>query len=142
MGVLDIARLIIYRMHEQGLEIFLINNEMENDPDIWSIPKTSNVGIIDQLDNASFETIDLTSEKTGPKTLAVEGDWHDIPSIRGMLKHDIRLAKKIIHERMPELEKGGFFAMKECFKKLLPHEYEALNELKDIITDRNSVKNI
>lgn len=142
MGVLDLARLIIYRMHEQGLEIFLIKNEMDNDPDIWSIPKTPNTDIDRQLDSSSFETIDLSEESLGMKTIAVEGDWHDIPSIRGMLKHDLKLAKKLIHENIPELEKGGFFAIRECFKKLLPQEYEALNHLKDIIADRNAVKNI
>lgn len=142
MGVLDLARLIIYRMHEQGLEIFLIKNEMDNDPDIWSIPKTPNTDIGRQLDSSSYETIDLSEEGSGTKTIAVEGDWHDIPSIRGMLKHDLKLAKKLIHKNIPELEKGGFFAIKECFKKLLPQEYEALNQLKEIIADRNAVKNI
>ena len=65
-----------------------------------------------------------------------------MPSIRGMLKHDIKIAKKIIKERLPGAEKGTYFLVKECFKKVLPHEYAAIKELKEILADRNAVKNI
>ena len=57
----------------------------------------------------------------------MEGDWHDIPSIRGILKHDIKLAK-ILRERLQAV-KGCLFC-KECFKKVLPQEYETIRELK------------
>ena len=76
------------------------------------------------------------------KTLAIEGDWHDIPSIRGMLKHDIKLFKSIVKENLPGSEKGAYFAVKEAFKKVLPHEYKAMKELREILFDRNSVTNI
>ena len=33
MSVLDTVRVIIYRFHEKGLEIFLVNSDLENDPD-------------------------------------------------------------------------------------------------------------
>lgn len=144
MSVLDLARVIIYRFHEKGLEIFLINNEMEKDTDIWKIPQ----GLTQQLKNAGQikEIIDLehTVDESGRsiKTIAIEGDWHDIPSIRGMLKHDIKLVKSIVKENLPGSEKGAYFAVKEAFKKVLPQEYNALKELKDILFDRNSVTNI
>ena len=144
MSVLDFARVIIYRFHEKGLEIFLINNEMDCDQDIWKIPQ----GLTNTLkEEGKFENVidlDSTIDENGHniRTFAIEGDWHDIPSIRGMLKHDVRLFKSIVKENLPGSEKGTYFAVKEAFKKVMPHEYNALKELKDILFDRNSVTNI
>ncbi len=142
MSVLDLARVIIYRFHEKGLEIFLINNDMEKDADIWRIPS----GFSQQLEDAKMGIIDLdstfTTEGKEIKNIAIEGDWHDIPSIRGMIKYDIKLAKSIVKENLPGAEKGAYFAVKEAFKKVLPHEYQTIKELKDVLFDRNSVTNI
>lgn len=144
MSVLDLARVIIYRFHEKGLEIFLINNEMESDQDIWQIPQGLSNTIREK--GLSNHIIDLenTEDENGRsiKTLAIEGDWHDIPSIRGMLKHDVKLVKTIVKENLPGSEKGTYFAVKEAFKKVMPHEYKALKELKEVLFDRNSVTNI
>lgn len=142
MSLLNRARVVIYRFHEKGLEIFLINNEMENDTDIWRIPQ----GLENQWKEEGRSIIDLDiyqdEEGESIKTFAIEGDWHDIPSIRGMLKHDIKLVKSIVKEKLPESEKGAYFAIKEAFKKVMPQEYKALKELKDILFDRNTVTNI
>lgn len=146
MGVLDTVRVMIYRFHEKGLEIFLLNNEMENDPQVWRFPEGINDDMKHKFSNFGKEAISLETisneEGVEVKTVAIEGDWHEIPSIRGMIKHDIRLVKKIVKERLPGSEKGSYFAVKEAFKKVLPHEYEAIKELKDILADRNAVKNI
>lgn len=146
MGVFDYARVMIYRFHETGLEIFLINNDMDKDPDIWKLPEGVGAEFRTKIESLGREAIDLdevvSNDGSMVKTLAVEGDWHDIPSIRGMLKHDMKLAKKILKERLPGSEKGAFVAAKECFKKVLPHEYSAIKELKDILSDRNAVKNL
>jgi hypothetical protein len=142
MSVLDLARVIIYRFHEKGLEIFLINNEMGQDTDIWRIPE----GFCQQLEGSNKRVIDLdptfTAEGHEVKNIAVEGDWHDIPSIRGMIKYDIKLAKSIVKENLPGAEKGAYFAVKEAFKKVMPHEYQSLKELKEVLFDRNSITNI
>lgn len=143
MNVLDSARVIIYRFHEKGLEIFLVNSDLENDPDIWKLPK----GKINVASKSSYmNSIQLDSQKDEKgrevKTLAVEGEWHDIPSLRGMLKHDVKLVKSKLIEVAPEMEKGGFFAVKEAFKKVMPDEYKALKELKSILRDRNLTKYI
>lgn len=144
MSVLDLARIIIYRFHEKGLEIFLINNEMDKDQDIWQIPQGLSESIREKGKVKSIIDLDITEDEQGRsiKTLAIEGDWHDIPSIRGMLKHDVKLVKAIVKENLPGSEKGAYFAVKEAFKKVLPHEYKALKELKDVLFDRNSVTNI
>jgi len=141
MSVLDLARVIIYRFHEKGLEIFLIKNEMENDPEVWKIPEGALLTLKEKNHLIDLE-MEIDDNGRMIKTLAIEGDWHDIPSIRGMLKHDVKLVKNIMKENLPEIEKGGYFAIKEAFKKVLPQEYKALKELKDILFDRNSVTNI
>jgi hypothetical protein len=141
MNVLDLARVIIYRFHEKGLEIFLIQNDMENDPEVWKIPEGALIALQDKMSTIDLDAITMADGRM-VKTLAIEGDWHDIPSIRGMLKHDVKIVKSIVKENLPGIEKGGFFAIKEAFKKVLPQEYKALKELKDILFDRNSVTNI
>ena len=141
MSVLDLARVIIYRFHEKGLEIFLINNEMDKDQDIWQIPQGLSESIREKGHLKNIIDLDTMVDET-VKTLAIEGDWHDIPSIRGMLKHDVKLVKAIVKENLPGSEKGAYFAVKEAFKKVMPHEYKALKELKDVLFDRNSVTNI
>ncbi len=144
MSVLDLARVIIYRFHEKGLEIFLINNEMDKDQDIWQIPQGLSESIREKGHLKNIIDLDTMVDENGKtvKTLAIEGDWHDIPSIRGMLKHDVKLVKAIVKENLPGSEKGAYFAVKEAFKKVMPHEYKALKELKDVLFDRNSVTNI
>jgi len=143
MSVLDNARLIIYRFHEKGLEIFLVNSDLENDPDIWKLPQTEmqNTKTTPSLESIALEPHTDSHGRT-VKTVAVEGEWHDIPSIRGMLKHDVKLVKSKLIEHAPEMEKGGFFAVKEAFKKVMPDEYKALKELKSILRDRNLTKYI
>ncbi|MEL6123802.1 MAG: hypothetical protein AAFQ02_03305 [Bacteroidota bacterium] len=138
MGILDAARLVIYRFHQKGLEIFLVNSDLENDPDVWRLPQ------LDGSDTNQLETIEVDFENgtPGEKLVAVEGDWHTIPSIRGLVKHDIRVAKSIAKEVVPGIEKGAFFAFKEGVKKTMPKEYKALKELKDILVDRNTVQNM
>jgi hypothetical protein len=141
MSVFDFARVVIYRFHEKGLEVFLVNSDTKNDPDVWKIPKTEMHKLKQCQDCIELDTV---TDKEGQEhvTLAVEGDWHDIPSIRGLIKHDIKLAKETIKEVVPGIEKGGFFAIKEAIKHTMPDEYQALKELKDILFDRNTVKNM
>ena len=135
MSVLDTTRLIVYRCHQKGLEILLINNDMDNDPDIWGLPDLS----IDKQISANIIQLEETFDKEGKSinTIAIEGDYHDIPSIRGIIKHDVKLVKSKIKSLVPNLEHGTYFTIKEAFKKVLPNEYQALKELKDIILDKN-----
>lgn len=145
MNVFDSIRVVIYRFHEKGLEIFLVNSDL--DPENWRIPftdiaKYTEDGVQVGPKFIALESADAT-EGTSILTCAIEGDWHDIPSIRKLLKEDIRLVSSKI-EMMDKiaLEKGTFFAIKEAFKKVLPNEYKVLHELKDILLHRNMLKNI
>ena len=147
MTVLDTARLIIYRVNKKGLEVFLVHAGASEDDDKWIIPK----GFIKTLANASdavdgFPIIELDpiKKKEGriEHAFALEGDWHDIPSIRSILKADVKIVKDQIRQIFPELEQGTFVAFKEVFKKVLPSEYEFLRELKDILIDKNLATSI
>ncbi|MEO1516666.1 MAG: hypothetical protein AAFV95_16720 [Bacteroidota bacterium] len=140
MNVFDSARLVIYRINKKGLEIFLVNTG-----DNWQLPQGHF-----QQDQPTLEDedriieLDPFSQANGEmsQAVAVEGDWHEIPSIRRMLQEDVRIVKDQIKQRFPELEKGGYFAVKEAFKKVLPEEYAVLKELKEVILDRNQAKYI
>ena len=142
MSILDVARLVVYRFHEKGLEIFLINSDLKSDPEVWKLPNCDTLKLEDQLGTQEFIEIDFDESKEARKLIAVEGDWHTMPSIRGLIKHDVKVVKNIVREALPGIDKGAFFAFKEVVRKTMPEEYKALKELKDILIDRNSVKNI
>jgi len=142
MKVLDQVRIVIYRVNQRGLEVFMVNDGNE----AWSFPQGTAQDISPNQIEADVKMIELDpiSDHNGNKTntIAIEGDWHEIPSIRAMIRKDVRIVKDEIKQRIPELEKGTYVAVKECFKKVLPHEYSMVKELKDIIKERNSVKYI
>ena len=144
MKVLDCARVIIYRINQKGLEIFLINTPKEGQ-ETWGIPQGNLPSQHTNSLSKEERVIELEPVKEGEslhQALAIECDWHEIPSIRAMIKEDVRIVKNQIKLHIPELEQGAFFAVKEAFKKVLPHEYSMLKELKDVLVDRNQSKYI
>ena len=142
MSVLDCARLVIYRINQKGLEVFLVQGE---DAKEWQIPQGDLTSPHSDRFSSEERMIMLDPIKDGEalhRALAIECDWHEIPSVRAMIKQDVRIVKDQIKQHFPELEQGTFFAVKEAFKKVLPHEYAMLKELKDVLTDRNQAKYI
>ena len=127
--------LIIYRFREKGLEVFLINDNEEN----WNLPSGNkeSANYVHQVDQNEFIELDPYVQESGEseEALAVEGDWHDIPSLKEMLYEDAMFVKD-------KMKKGAFVKVKEALKKALPHQYAFLKELKDILIDRNSVKDL
>ena len=146
MNVFDSIRVVVYRFHEKGLEIFLVRSGLEEEN--WRIPFTEIAKYNEQDVTVGDRFIAIESndnpDGTASLTCAIEGDWHDIPSIRKLIKEDIKLvSEKIDKYVVPDmLEKGTFVAIKEAFKKVLPNEYKILHELKDIVLHRNMVKNM
>jgi len=143
MSVFERACLIIYRFAEKGLEVFLINDESE-ESSVWSIPQrdiphTNKVLVSDETDMIEMDPIECDEGKRF-RGIAIEGDYHDIPSMRSLMKEDVIYVKDKIKTIIPELEQGTFVAVKEAFKKVLPHEYTMLQELKEILADRNLLK--
>ena len=136
MSLVKKFKLIIYRFQERGLEIFLVNDpeNLEN----WSIPEGERTEV--RYDEDRMIELDPVRQEDGAteEAFAVEGDWHDIPSLKTMLYEDAMQLK----DKVKDVEKGSFFALKEAVKKVMPHQYEFLKELKDILVDRNSVKDL
>jgi hypothetical protein len=127
-------RFIFYRFHDKGLEFFLVKED-----DQWKLPSGHSKESTHRFFNRKGKMIELEdSDINRIKNLAIEADWHDMPSIRGLIKHDL----KMVEEKVIELEKGSYLAAKEAFKKVLPQEYALLKELKDILFDRNLTENI
>ncbi len=136
MSVLDLVRVVVYRCHEKGLEVFLISPTDKSDNDLWKLPRAD-------FDVTRMNGIELNHENDeNISTIAIEGDWHDIPSIRGLVKHDLKRVKSKVKYVLPCLEKGSFVEMKQIVKKVLPNEYAALKELREIVKERNTILNI
>ena len=133
--------LVIYRFKEKGLEIFLVNNEDLEGAE-WDLPKRDQKEDLNKPNLVEDEVIELDPfvQATGEEeeAWAVEGDWHDIPSLKSMLFEDAMQLK----DKIKDMEKGTFFKIKEALKRVLPHQYEFLKELRDILTDRNSLKDL
>lgn len=143
MSVFDTVRLVVYRVHEKGLEVFLEHTGLEDDN--WRIPfaKIAKYEEMDPEERPEIIELDPVQNDHGTfRTYAIEGDWHDIPSIRKLIKEDVKLMANKVANVVPDIEKGTYVTLKETFKKVLPEEYEALHELKDIILHRNLLRNI
>lgn len=138
-SVLDQVRVILYRYHERGLEVFLIEPELDKDPTAWKIP-VSKAKHLDLTHESLTQGLNLDMAcGDGCQTYAIEADWHDIPSIRGIIKSDVNRIKNKIKQVS---EKGTYVSVKDALKKVMPDEYAALKELKDILKERNLLMNI
>ena len=135
MTVLDSIRLIIYRFHEKGLEVFMI----DKDEVCCCLPAKY---ILDDAQNRLIELEPVDVDGHQLMAYAIEGDWHEIPSIRQLIRHDVKAVTGKVLEKTSDLERGTYIAIKEAIKKSLPHEYALLKELKEILVDRNLVRNI
>jgi len=145
MALLDKANLIIYRIREKGLEVFLVNpSEKNQSTDEWTLPQgrindpSKAIALLQKEQTFELDPVENVEGET-ENAIAVEGDWHDIPSLKSLIKDDAHFMKDTIKQMIPDLEqRGTYFAIKEAFKKVLPNQYEFLSELKDIIRDKNS----
>jgi hypothetical protein len=148
MRLIEKANLIIYRIRQRGLEVFLVNNDLEGASEKWEIPQGSldlSKNVVATSDDKLIEldAVNSPDSEEQQHAYAVEGDWHDIPSLKGLILEDVLFVKDKLKEFMPELEeRGAFFAVKEAFKEVMPNQYAFLKELKDIISDRNSIKDL
>lgn len=141
MNVLDSVRVIVYRCHEKGLEVLMIKNQLHSDEAIWSLPKAKD-DLTNYMDSIELEK---STDENGQamRIYALEADWHQIPSIREIIKHDVkRLKSKIKKVVNPQLEDFTFIQVKDALKQALPNEYEALKELKDIIIAKNQLSSL
>ncbi|HKK88531.1 MAG TPA: hypothetical protein VJ917_06750 [Saprospiraceae bacterium] len=141
MSVRDYAKYVIYRVASKGLEVFLVRHDDED----WKLPLGKEELNTNELSQTShiINLDDLTEEdQKHIRAKAIEADYHDIPSLRALIREDVIEMKEKVEEFIPDLEKGAFFAVKEALKKVMPNEYAYLKELKDIVVDRNQIMNL
>lgn len=146
MQVNEQVDVIIYRVRDNGLEVFLVNEETDLDAAQWKAPSAGE-NAPDRLSTHCIELDPVTdADGAARKAIAVEADWHELPSLRALMYEDYRVAKEKAKQKIksfiPELEKGAFFAVKEAFKRVLPHQYAFLKELKEVLADKNQTKYI
>lgn len=141
MNVLDKARVILYRYHEKSLEVFLIQPKAGEDPNVWNFPYALTQDEI-KVNTIELDPVASDCGSNRLNAIAIEADWHDIPSIRGLIKHDMKRVKNKIKKTVPQVEEGTYIAIKDAFKKVMPQEYAALKELKDILVDKATASNI
>lgn len=134
---------IIYRVRESGLEVFLVNQESDG-----SLSAPFSEEAASERIAAHCIELDPVADANGDtrKAIAIEADWHEIPSLRALVYEDYRVAKEKaklhLKHLIVDLEKGTYVAVKEAFKRVLPQQYAFLKELKEIIADKNQAKSI
>lgn len=139
MSLFDKANLLIYRLGKKGLEVFLLPNDRD---DLHTFPQSESMNLMQsndliELEPLNDETIDVK------RAYAVEADWHEIPSLKSLIKKDLQSTAEKIIEYIPSDDRlGSFVTVKDAFKKVLPSQYAYLKELKDIIKERNSIRDI
>jgi hypothetical protein len=96
--------IIIYRVRDQGLEVYLVNPSSEHaGSDNSAMPS---VGLSDQL-MAATGGIELESftckDGCERKAIAIEADWHEIPSLRALMYEDYRVAKEKAKQHLKKM---------------------------------------
>ena len=138
------TRLIVYRQGEKGLEVLLLRSGEQG---AWELPTALTLehlarekGLGDEH-LIELDPVEETEDGIFEQAYAVESDWHEIPSLKDILRHDLRYVKDTLKQMIPDMmERGVYVSIKDAFKKVLPHQYKMLKELKDILTDRSLTK--
>ncbi len=107
---------------DKGTQVELPESEFECSEDFvegTGIPATDNEDVIE-----------LESEEETPKG----GLIHRAIALEGKMENKMRNFLRIREEE------GNYVAMKEAIKKVLPHQYAILKELKDVLMERNTTK--
>jgi hypothetical protein len=132
--------LLIYRVKDTGLEVFLFEHHLDS---VLTMPTQPQLA--DQIE------LEPVTDVNGQvrQAIAIEADWHDIPSLRALILTDYVIAKrkakdhiKAILPEIPHLdfERGTYVAIKDAFKQVLPEQYSFLKELKTIVREKNQTK--
>ena len=142
---------IIYRVRESGLEVFMVDPRSTDGGSLGDAqPLTSlhqsEMAATQQLDNCIELDSVFSANGEERKAIAIEADWHEIPSLRALVYEDYRVAKEKakqhINHFVTDMEKGTYVAMKEAVKRVMPEQYAFLKELKEIVLDKNQSKSI
>ena len=144
----DKIDVIIYRVREKGLEVILPPTGTEDPATGLLHSLSAGQTLPERLRESECIELDPVTHANGEcrKTVAIEADWHELPSLRAMMYEDYRVAKEKakqhIKNLIPGAEGGAFIVIKEAFKRVMPEQYAYLKELKDILVDKNQTKYI
>ena len=139
MELRDKLHLIIYRIRERGLEIFVRDDARDS---AFTLPEGDGEFDLARLERLRDEIIALERDGDGEaRGLAIEADYHDIPSLKGLLLDDARRLRDHLRG-LPQSPEGSFVAVKDVARQLMPQQYRLLKELRDILVDRNSTRAI
>ncbi len=126
----DKLGMLLYRYNEnEDLEILMVNKGEE-----LSLPES---------DFSSFREFE---EGTGLKTTGTEDviELENEEDKKGLLGQALAMEGKLENKMRNFMrirsEEGNYVAMKEAIRKVLPHQYTLLKELKDILAERDLIK--
>lgn len=146
MSSIEQTDVIIYRVRETGLEVFLVHPsaaaqaETESDESLH-IPGTDQ--FVPERLSDRYIALDPVTDANGQQrnAIAIEADWHEIPSLRALIYEDYRVAKEKARHHLknilPSMERGAYVAVKEAFRRIMPEQYAFLKELKEIVAEKN-----
>jgi len=144
------AGLLVYRLQGSDLEVFIVHNGgpffAKKDEGVWSLPKGQVEDGEDPLETAKREFQEETGFETPPEPYielgevkytqgnksvvawAAEGDFNadELKSNTFELEWPPRSGKK---QLFPEIDRGGWFSLREASKKLFPPNIGFLERL-------------
>jgi hypothetical protein len=89
-------------------------------------------------DQATLISNDVHESGVNEETWALEIEEEDIPSLKWLLYEDA----KNISDKFISDETGTYLRVKDALKKVMPQQYKWIKELKDVLLDRHSVRDI
>ncbi len=125
--------MLIYRYNEnEDLEVFMVN-----DGENMELPKTDFISPNDFEQGTGIPATDNED--------VIELDGEEESSNKGGVKHiaialEAKMEQKMKKFLLIKKEEGNYVAMKEAVRKVIPHQYAILKELKDILMERNLTK--
>jgi hypothetical protein len=132
MSITESIKLIVYRYAEKGVEVLMNETDCQN----LVLPNiSSNADLLHQNEVSDSDTIQIGDENC----FAMEADFPHVD-----LSNPTTLDKfsGMLDNVLSRNSKSKYVALKEIFKSVLPNEYALLKEFKDIISDRNSIRNL
>jgi hypothetical protein len=126
----------MYRQAAKGLEI-LMHQTGENQAQLPALNKTT-AELQHLLDTSGSDSPGNAIHVHGGRVIAVELEYtQGIDGVGGT-----QPLKEHLENMLSSHGSSKFMAFKELFRSVLPNEYALLKEFKDILLDRNSVRDL
>ncbi len=138
MSLKEQVNLILFRYADRGLEVYMQETEDKR----LTLPNASSVNTESKINvehiTGSTLSNKLFNANKGASFIAIELN----SQISQTIQHGDEEWKILLRQLISRDQGSKYVAFKELFKSVLPDEYKLLKEFKDILTDRNSVRDI